>query len=527
MDSPRVGIDERLSYPAPYPSPLHKSPSGASPVMASPRPDVSPKSTPYPTFNGQMRVGFYQDTVSTKSSPDKSCSPRDNPQSPYAQYSEHVYTPPTQNSAYTYGNPPYYSQSPCYSTQTNIDTNYSYGGNKQQQYPMKIVPNYANSPVSNTQMHSPQPNSPVAQQQQQQQMSPNIDGGNLRNIPEKQMFPVKKRAYNENESPDLPLVINRQDMGDANSQHSLSPASVDSPKAYVQEQRQTTTQTNAGESNQDDKFMPSANYNFNSDVYSLNIPTARPLDGDRTIDMTKYTNMGYTGAEITFQRSRTDLNFPRSTPTTAPIQSISPQTSTNSNNQNIPSPNLVMRYSDPPMMTYKQMNSNAAPLNRNILQTVRSTNETLTNRLAAQPLDVSGGYKSGNYNATSLDIGNISHIVDRFPSDDRMLGLQSGGQAFYPEKTLATAHMLSKPIATSSSGLPMFTQPNITIPYRENMQVNSSLYGRQMELQSSNVLPPQQEKAVSLPQVSEKKTKKRKSAKTGLFIHLFYRFVCV
>ncbi|KRT81203.1 hypothetical protein AMK59_5891, partial [Oryctes borbonicus] len=45
MDSPRVGIDERLSYPAPYPSPLHKSPSGASPIMASPRPDVSPKST--------------------------------------------------------------------------------------------------------------------------------------------------------------------------------------------------------------------------------------------------------------------------------------------------------------------------------------------------------------------------------------------------------------------------------------------------------------------------------------------------
>lgn len=85
MDSPRVGIDERLgAYPAPYPSPMHRSPSGASPVMASPRPDVSPKSAPYPPFNGQMRVGFYQDTVSNKSSPDKSCSPRDNPQSPYA-----------------------------------------------------------------------------------------------------------------------------------------------------------------------------------------------------------------------------------------------------------------------------------------------------------------------------------------------------------------------------------------------------------------------------------------------------------
>lgn len=84
------------AYPAPYPSPLHRSP--ASPVTASPRPDVSPKA--YPTFNGQIRVGFYQDTVSTKSSPDKSsCSPRDN--NPYNQY------PPS------YGNP--YCSHPSYS----------------------------------------------------------------------------------------------------------------------------------------------------------------------------------------------------------------------------------------------------------------------------------------------------------------------------------------------------------------------------------------------------------------------------
>ncbi|KAI4469410.1 hypothetical protein MML48_1g12536 [Holotrichia oblita] len=95
-----------------------------------------------------------------------------------------------------------------------------------------------------------------------------------------------------------------------------------------------------------------------------------------------------------------------------------------------------------------------------------------------------------------------------------MLGLQPTAQAFYPEKTLATAHMLSKPIATSASGLPMFTQPNITIAYRDNIQVNNSLYGRQMtELQNTNVI--QQEKPVTLPQVQEKKTKKRKSTKTA------------
>ncbi|KRT81204.1 hypothetical protein AMK59_5892, partial [Oryctes borbonicus] len=472
--------------------------------------------------------------------------------------------------AYSYGNPPCYSQSPCYSSQANMDTsNNAYSYNKPQ-YPMKIVPNYANSPVSNTQMHSPQPNSPIPQQQ----MSPNLES----RIPEKQiqsaMFPVKKRAYNENEaasSPgrydlqqqksqqeqfvrnmDMNLMIGRHDLEqNQNSQHSLSPVSVESPKPYVHqniaEQPQTPQsigerEVNQSEENQNsaqnNSYLAASNYNFNSNVgYPLNIPSTRALDTDRTIDMTKYTNMGYTGGDIGFQRTspytRTDLNFARSTPTTTPIQSL-PQTSATNNNKNLPSPNLVMRYSNP-NVNYKQMNaatvvnsnmtsSQLSTLNRtNILQTVQSTSEAMVNRLS-QPLDVSGMPRP-NYNTSSLEmdqslnlrgnIGNLSHIVDRFPSDDRMLGLQSSAQAFYPEKTLAPAHMLSKPIATSASALPMFTQPNITIPYRDNMQqVNNSLYGRQMtELQNANVL--QQEKPVSMPQVQEKKTKKRKTNKTA------------
>lgn len=79
-DSPRLGIDERLggSYPAPYPSPL-----GASPIMASPRDEIPKPTSPYP-MNGAIKVGFYQDTT-TKSSPEKSCSPRE-PHSPYTNY---------------------------------------------------------------------------------------------------------------------------------------------------------------------------------------------------------------------------------------------------------------------------------------------------------------------------------------------------------------------------------------------------------------------------------------------------------
>lgn len=114
MDSsPRMSMDERLggSYPAPYPSPLHRSPMSASPVMASPRQEETQRA-PYPAINGSIRVGFYQDTVSTKSSPDKSCSPRDQPHSPYQQYSEHVYTPPQQSGNYSYSANPYYTQQP-------------------------------------------------------------------------------------------------------------------------------------------------------------------------------------------------------------------------------------------------------------------------------------------------------------------------------------------------------------------------------------------------------------------------------
>ncbi|XP_037944726.1 uncharacterized protein LOC119677450 [Teleopsis dalmanni] len=91
-DSPRIAIDERYStYGAGnYTSPIGASPIGASPIMVSPKPDeISKPTSPYP-LNGAIKVGFYQDTT-TKSSPDKSCSPREMP-SPYPQYSQHIYS---------------------------------------------------------------------------------------------------------------------------------------------------------------------------------------------------------------------------------------------------------------------------------------------------------------------------------------------------------------------------------------------------------------------------------------------------
>lgn len=88
-DSPQVGLEERLGGVAPYPSPI-----GASPIMASPKTDDQKASAANYPVNGSIgRVGFYQDMTSTKSSPDKSCSPREMP-SPYSQYSQqqHLYS---------------------------------------------------------------------------------------------------------------------------------------------------------------------------------------------------------------------------------------------------------------------------------------------------------------------------------------------------------------------------------------------------------------------------------------------------
>ncbi|PSN57895.1 hypothetical protein C0J52_00214 [Blattella germanica] len=104
-------MDPLDGYPAPYPSPLHRSPMAASPIMASPRQEDAPKpTTSYPPLNGTIRVGFYQDTSSSlqKSSPEKSnssCSPQS--PSPFHQpiYSPR-YPPPHETSGYlTYRNP--------------------------------------------------------------------------------------------------------------------------------------------------------------------------------------------------------------------------------------------------------------------------------------------------------------------------------------------------------------------------------------------------------------------------------------
>ncbi|XP_055611475.1 serine/arginine repetitive matrix protein 2-like isoform X2 [Uranotaenia lowii] len=169
-DSPRIGIDERIGvYPAPYPSPM-----GASPIMTSPKLDETQKS-PYPLNNGTIRVGFYQDTT-TKSSPEKSCSPRDLP-SPYPQYSQHLYTGSTGVSATNlYGNYPYGSNGSNNATSSNTTDNlkgyeqYKQPASQESDYNSSMSPSTnPNSPYHNQQSspYQQQPNSPYQQQQNQ------------------------------------------------------------------------------------------------------------------------------------------------------------------------------------------------------------------------------------------------------------------------------------------------------------------------------------------------------------------------
>lgn len=190
-DSPRIAIDERM-YPGPYPSPL-----GASPILTSPKSEELPKSASPYSLNGAIKVGFYQDTT-TKSSPEKSCSPREQP-STYPQYSQHVYSSATSPAMTGLTSPSYGSYSYHSTSVSAADGAKKSGGSskspasyydqyKQQrseessEYNNSMSPNNnPNSPYQHQQL-SPyqQQHSPYQQQQHspfQQQAQPKVNSG--------------------------------------------------------------------------------------------------------------------------------------------------------------------------------------------------------------------------------------------------------------------------------------------------------------------------------------------------------------
>ncbi|XP_068617472.1 uncharacterized protein dikar [Battus philenor] len=212
-------ISERSSFSQDLDSPRHQM-SHNSPLLrspASPRHDDFQKIS-YPIINGTVRAGFYQDTTSVKSSPEKSCSPREMPQSPYSPYSQHVYisnnatgsaTPNyfvdhNKSPLPTYGQnaPSYYdaSKSPMVCKPIRVDDDFTPSGPEQpQQSPYNgpyspTTPPYPQVPTksySQTQV-SPHP-SPVT-------TNPMPATSTIINSDSKTThFPVKKRTYNEPE----------------------------------------------------------------------------------------------------------------------------------------------------------------------------------------------------------------------------------------------------------------------------------------------------------------------------------------
>ncbi|KAK5642951.1 hypothetical protein RI129_009118 [Pyrocoelia pectoralis] len=538
MDSPRIGIDERLgAYPAPYPSPLHRSPSGASPVMASPRPDVSPKST-YPTVNGQIRVGFYQDTVSNKSSPEKTGSP----QSPYIQYSEHVYTPAsTESSTYSYSNP-YYSQLSNYNSSTTPAYNPEqsrppfYDTNKPltDQYQAKEIPTYSNYQAVSSPGYQSTSNYPVSSTSSSAELSPprceSYQQQPLR-LPEKPQqsttFPVKKRVYNQTDAPptntiseqetydrnyEMTLISGRQlNIGATNtSQNQVRPNSRNTPQQYVHQNipnpRSTSSQNQPVSSTMRDSpsltetirntnsYTGTATnlYSYSNDtVYSTNVSegpldlNARPDGADKKL----YANMAYMGSssvEIGFNKSG-QYGYGRTAVSALPAKVNDSQATV----QDMQTNDMMMRYAE--------------------ATDYRSTDINITQPSKALLAQNCESFKSemsiprSSYTTNSLNMGNITnltHIVDRFSTEN----------VYYSDKSLSASHMYNKPIVTSSPSLPMFTQP-----YSHDIQTQvtqSSMYNRQLtELQTAKAFPQQISQAQSAQQQADKKSKRRKNVK--------------
>ncbi|KAL0280188.1 UNVERIFIED_CONTAM: hypothetical protein PYX00_001561 [Menopon gallinae] len=219
--SPHLSMDERLGgYPAPYPSPLHRSPVAASPVLASPKGEDINKSG-YASINGTIRVGFYQDTSSNfqKSSPEKqspnSNSPRDQSNSsPFQSYSSYVYPPTVSqsaNMANVYGQPTHSAAAgnyPSYPSGTSANPAGLY--ENLSQYSLSSMMNYADQSFRST---KPQENynfSPRPSSYSTPEASPK---------PPSSVFPVKKRLYAEIEAGRLQIPNETPKIMDSQRSH--------------------------------------------------------------------------------------------------------------------------------------------------------------------------------------------------------------------------------------------------------------------------------------------------------------------
>jgi hypothetical protein len=255
--------------------------------MASPKTDEAQKTSSSNFPNGSLRVGFYQDMTSTKSSPEKSCSPREMP-SPYGQYSnQHHYAGASSStSSGMYGN--FYNpenagkqvQQASYSKPTNSPASY-YDQYKQ---PLSQESDFNSSMSPSTNPNSPyhsQQSSPYQQQPNSPFQSPasgttNNSGGTASNISQAPNSP-----YSQPNSP----YQQTQNQQSNNSTNFHQPSST-SPAVTPQHKPAPQVQTPAF--NQTPSFPQSAqNVAFNhqqSEQYSATTQPncSKPADWNKT-----------------------------------------------------------------------------------------------------------------------------------------------------------------------------------------------------------------------------------------------------
>lgn len=315
-DSPQVGLDERLGAPAPYPSPI-----GVSPIMASPKTEDGPKSSSanYPV-NGSIRVGFYQDMTSTKSSPEKSCSPREMP-SPYGQYSQqHLYTG-SSTAAGLYGN--FYNPENASSNKQGQQASYSKPTTSPASYydqykqPLSQESDFNNSMSPNTNPNSPyhsQQSSPYQQQPNSPFQSP-VGGGSTSGVSATNITQPPNSPYSQPNSP-----YQQPQQAQMTPFHQSPSSSSSSTQASSSQPQKTPTQNQSSSFNQSAVFPQlGSNSSFNQHHHTSDqfppAPTSQQ-NCSKSSDWANKTNSGNSSSSynLNSQQSGSNFNLPPQQP---------------------------------------------------------------------------------------------------------------------------------------------------------------------------------------------------------------------
>ncbi|CAH0578178.1 unnamed protein product [Chrysodeixis includens] len=322
-------VSERSSFSQDLDSPRHQM-SHTSPLLrspASPRTDDFQKIT-YPIINGTVRAGFYQDTTSMKSSPEKSCSPREGPHSPYSPYSQHVYAtnnvagPATPNyfvdhsksplPTYNQNPPPYYDNTKAPAVAPKPPraheefTPMPQDAYQQSQYTGPFSPAY--TPYSQTSTNYSQVQTPTSNG------SVTTNPTQIISDLKTSLFPVKKRTYNEPEHSTASnlkaenkevaaTIANKNDYQKITpSLHPIAPASVDDIALALSEKSELAKMNSLREKaamdfvneNRDVKYEMNETMKDNNNPVNMNMEKPIGMLKKDNVDM---VNMGYLNPE--------------------------------------------------------------------------------------------------------------------------------------------------------------------------------------------------------------------------------------